>query len=38
MSLSQARLAALKIQIEAERGIDRLRVEKDAQARLAAEG
>ena len=38
MSLAQARSTALEIQIEAERGIDRIRVEKDAKARLAAEG
>ena len=38
MSLAQARSTALEIQIEAERGIDRIQVEKDAKARLAAEG
>ncbi len=38
MSLAQARSAALEIQLEAERGIDRIQVEKDAKARLAAEG
>ena len=38
MLLAKARAIALEIQIEAERAIDRIRVEKDARARLAAEG
>lgn len=38
MSLAQARSAALEIQIEAERGIDRIQVEEDAKAKLDAEG